>query len=114
MFQTSWFLVSLLTELGVLFVLRTHKPWLRSAPSPLLLWTSVATAVAALLLPFAGPVARLFGFIPLPGAMLASAIGIVLLYLISTEIAKRLFYHPRSAVRPAPGSVASGSAAATK
>jgi Mg2+-importing ATPase len=114
MFQTSWFLVALLTELAVLFVLRTRRPWLRSAPSPLLLWTSGATALAALLLPFAGPVARLFGFIPLPGGMLASAIGIVLLYLASTEIAKRLFYRSRGVLRHARGSVALGSATGRK
>jgi Mg2+-importing ATPase len=111
-FQTSWFLVSLLTELAVLFVLRTRRPWLRSAPRPLLVWTSIATAVAALLLPFSGPIARLFGFIPLPGAMLASSIGIVLLYVASTEVAKRLFYRPGGAMLRTPRLSGSGSATA--
>src|SRR4029079_19551632 len=37
-FQTSWFIVSLLTELSVVLVLRTHKPAFRSRPSRLLLW----------------------------------------------------------------------------
>jgi len=33
-FQTAWFVISLLTELAVLLVLRTHGPAWRSAPSP--------------------------------------------------------------------------------
>ena len=43
-FQTGWFVVSLLTELAVLLVLRTHGPALRSVPGRLLLWTTVAVA----------------------------------------------------------------------
>ena len=41
-FQTSWFVVSLLTELAVVLVLRTHRPAFRSTPSRLLLWTTLA------------------------------------------------------------------------
>ena len=40
-FQTSWFVVSLLTELAVVLVLRTHRPAFRSRPSRLLLWTTL-------------------------------------------------------------------------
>ena len=53
-FQTSWFVVSLLTELAVVLVLRTHRPALRSRPSRLLLWSTLAVAVATLAIPFLG------------------------------------------------------------
>ena len=33
-FQTSWFMISLLTELAVVLVLRTHRPAFRSCPQP--------------------------------------------------------------------------------
>jgi Mg2+-importing ATPase len=33
-FQTSWFIISLLTELAVVLVLRTHKPRLSQQPQP--------------------------------------------------------------------------------
>ena len=36
-FQTFWFVVSLLTELAAVLVLRTHRPAFRSKPSRLLL-----------------------------------------------------------------------------
>ena len=47
-FQTAWFVVSLLTELGVVLVLRTRGPAWRSRPSALLLWTTVAATAFAL------------------------------------------------------------------
>lgn len=37
-FQTTWFMISLLTELAVVLVLRTRKPAFHSRPSRLLLW----------------------------------------------------------------------------
>ena len=46
-FQTTWFVVSLLTELGVVLVLRTRGPAWRSRPSDLLLWTTVAATAFA-------------------------------------------------------------------
>lgn len=50
-FQTTWFVVSLLTELGVVLILRTRGPAWRSRPSGLLLWTTVAATVFALAVP---------------------------------------------------------------
>ena len=45
-FQTAWFMVSVLTELAVLLVLRTRRPAFRSTPGKLLVLTSAAVAVA--------------------------------------------------------------------
>ena len=80
LFQTAWFVVSLLTELAVLLVLRTHRPAWRSRPSTLLWASAAAVAVLALLLPYVGPTARLFGLVPLPAALLGSLLGVVLAY----------------------------------
>jgi len=91
-FRTTWFLVSLLTELAVVLVLRTARPAWQSAPSPLLLWTTVAVLVLACGLPYIAPVAGVFGFVPLPGMLLASALLIVVAYILCTEAIKRWFY----------------------
>ena len=48
-FQTSWFVITLLTELGVLQVLRTLRPAFRSRPGQLLLWTALGVTVFAFL-----------------------------------------------------------------
>jgi P-type Mg2+ transporter len=94
-FQTAWFVVSLLTELAVVLVLRTHGPALSSAPGRLLLWTTVAVAVLAVAVPYIGPFARVFGFVALPWPLLAASLAIVAGYILATETAKRRFYRHR-------------------
>jgi Mg2+-importing ATPase len=91
-FQTTWFVVSLLTELGVVLILRTRGPAWRSRPSPLLLWTTVAATVFALAVPFFGYGSRLFGFVPLSTVEMGTVVGIVAAYLGATEMTKRCFF----------------------
>ncbi|WP_231478088.1 magnesium-translocating P-type ATPase [Sphingomonas sp. UNC305MFCol5.2] len=95
LFQTMWFLVSLLTELVVVLVVRTRRTAIRSRPSATLLWSSVAAAGMALLLPYSDGFASLFGLVPLPPLMLAAAIAIVIAYAAVTEAAKRFFFRRR-------------------
>jgi Mg2+-importing ATPase len=94
-FQTAWFVVSLLTELAVLLVLRTHGPALRSVPSSLLMWTTVAVAAFAVAVPFVGPFARVFGFVALPWDLLGAMVAIVVGYILATELAKPWFFRNR-------------------
>jgi Mg2+-importing ATPase len=96
-FQTTWFVVSLLTELGVVLVLRTLGPAWRSRPSGLLLWTTVAAAAFAVATPFFGRASTLFGFVPLSAVEIGTALGIVAAYLAATEIAKRWFFRAQVA-----------------
>jgi P-type Mg2+ transporter len=96
-FRTTWFLVSLLTELAVVLVLRTARPSWRSAPGRLLLGLTAATALLACALPYMAPVASLFDLVPLAWPLLASALGIVLAYVLCTEAAKRWFHAARPA-----------------
>jgi Mg2+-importing ATPase len=91
-FQTTWFVVSLLTELGVVLILRTQRPAWRSRPSNLLLWTTIAATVFALAVPFFGRVSRVFGFVPLSLVEMSTVVGIVTAYLVATEVAKRWFF----------------------
>ena len=91
-FQTTWFVVSLLTELGVVLVLRTRGPAWRSRPSDLLLWTTVAATAFALATPFFGRVSALFGFVRLSPVEMGTVVGIVIAYLAATELAKRWFF----------------------
>jgi P-type Mg2+ transporter len=91
-FQTTWFVVSLLTELGVVLVLRTRGPAWRSRPSDLLLWTTVAATAFALATPFFGRASALFGFVPLSAVEMGTVVGIVIAYLAATESAKRWFF----------------------
>jgi P-type Mg2+ transporter len=95
-FHTAWFVVSLLTELAVLLVLRTRTAFWRSRPAPLLLAVTAAVAVLALALPYSGPLATLFGLMPLPACLMAVLLTIVLAYVSVTEVSKRYFDRGRS------------------
>jgi len=99
-FQTSWFVVSLLTELAVVLVLRTHRPALRSRPSRLLLWTTLAVAVATLAIPFLGPLSSVFGFVPLSAPQMGMVVAIVVGYIVATEAAKAWFYRAKIRAKP--------------
>lgn len=91
-FQSTWFVVSLLTELAVVMVLRTRRRFWSSRPGTVLLAATLSVAVLALALPFLPVVAPAFGLGPLPLPVLASCGGIVVLYLLATEVLKRAFY----------------------
>jgi Mg2+-importing ATPase len=91
-FQTFWFMVSLLTELAVVLILRTHRPAFRSRPSRLLLWTTLVVAAVTLAIPFLGPLSSMFGFVPLSVLEMGAVIVIVIGYIATTEGAKFWFY----------------------
>jgi len=92
-FQTAWFVESLLTELAIVLVVRTHKRLWRSHPSHLLAGLALGVGVIAIAIPFA-PFAGWFGFVPLAGPVLAGLLAITVLYVLVSEVTKgRLFAH---------------------
>ena len=52
LFQSSWFILSIITELMVLLVMRTQKPFFKSKPAPLLLYSTIGAGVITLILPY--------------------------------------------------------------
>jgi len=61
-FRTGWFIESLLTELVVVFAVRTRRVIWKSRPSQLLLFGSLAVAILAIALPYT-PVGAWFSFV---------------------------------------------------
>ena len=96
-FQTSWFLISLLTELAVVLVLRTHRPAFRSRPSRLLLGSTVAIVLATFVVPYLDGVSSIFGFVPLSPPQLAVSVAIVLGYIGATELVKAWYFRSENA-----------------
>jgi Mg2+-importing ATPase len=97
-FQTSWFMISLLTELAVVLVLRTRKPAFRSRPSGLLLWSTLAVATGTFAIPFLGGLSSVFGFVPLSAMELATVVVIVGGYILATEVAKAWVFRSEEAL----------------
>ncbi len=98
-FQSSWFVISVLTELMVLLVMRTRKVFYRSRPAPALVWSSLAVALAAVLLPYL-PFSSYLGLQPVQPLILGALLLIILLYIAATEAAKRIFYARAMMARP--------------
>lgn len=94
LFQTCWFIVSLLTELGVLLVLRTRKLAIRSMPSRGLLLSTAGIMVLTWALPWLGPVAHLAGLVRPSAGQLATLLLIVVGYLAVSELLKLWYYRP--------------------
>ena len=93
-FRSSWFVVSTLTELAVLFVLRTNRPFFRSRPGRGLLLSSLAIAAVTVAVPYSF-LAEPLGLDALPGSILLVLGLLVLLYVVANEAMKR-FLPPAS------------------
>jgi Mg2+-importing ATPase len=88
-FRTGWFIESTATELAVLLVLRTNRPFLRSRPARALLISSALLAAVTVALPYT-PLARPLGFVPLTGVILATLAGLTIVYVLANEVVKRI------------------------
>jgi Mg2+-importing ATPase len=90
-FRTGWFIESLLTELVISLVVRTRHLFFRSRPGTLLLVSSLALIGITLLMPYL-PFISVLGFVPLPLPVMLAMIGLTVLYVLATELAKKYFY----------------------
>jgi len=91
LFRTAWFVESLLTELVIALVVRTRRPFFRSRPGSLLLWSTVALTIVAVAIPYV-PFAGVFGFVPMSARLLGVVLAVTGLYVVATEVAKKWFY----------------------
>src|SRR5438552_8529122 len=83
-FQTGWFIESVLSELFILFIIRTHKNFIKSKPSKFLFILSVIGLVITLGLPYL-PFANQLGLVPLPMMNLGTILLIVIAYNATTD-----------------------------
>lgn len=90
-FQTGWFMESILTELLILFIVRTHFNFFKSKPGKFLLILSLLGLVLTIALPYT-PAAWIAGLIPLPLHILLLILGIVAGYVITADILKVWFF----------------------
>jgi len=90
-FQTGWFLESVISATLIVLVVRTRLPFFKSLPGKYLGIATSLIIAFVLVLPFL-PFASLFGFVPLPLAFYGWMLLIVSAYIISAEMAKKWFY----------------------
>jgi Mg2+-importing ATPase len=90
-FRTGWFLESVVSASLIVLVIRSRKPFFKSRPGKYLLMTTLSIVAVTVIVPFT-PFAKIFGFSPLPFSFLLLIGIIVLLYIVTAEIAKTIFY----------------------
>ncbi|GAB1646325.1 magnesium-translocating P-type ATPase [Krasilnikovia sp. MM14-A1259] len=95
-FRTGWFVESAATELVVMLVLRTSRPFFRSRPGWALLASSGIVAAIVLALPYT-PLAGPLGLTPLTAAVLVVLGLLTAGYVAANEIAKRWFSNDTAA-----------------
>ncbi len=86
-FQTGWFVESLVTQVLVLFIIRTRGRAWSNRPSMPLTVTAIVVVIIGATLPYTGLGARL-GMAPLPGSVFVFLVAVVTTYLGLVEIIK--------------------------
>lgn len=90
-FQTGWFIESIFTELAIIFVIRTRKPFLKSRPGKWMMLTSLIAMMITALLPLS-PFAGMLGLtIAHFGEAIALAL-IILAYALTADLLKLWFF----------------------
>lgn len=91
LFRTGWFVESIVTQVLVIFVIRTQRNPFKSLPNHWLTSTSLLVVAIAIALPYTF-VGRYFGFIPLPLTFFSILLAMGMIYLVMVELVKRWFY----------------------
>jgi Mg2+-importing ATPase len=105
LFRSGWFILSIITELLILLVMRTQKPFFKSRPSRPLLLATLGVSAVTLVIPYS-PLNALLGLTPIPLTTMLILMGISVLYIATSEVAKWIFYaRHREARPPAPRSL---------
>ena len=91
LFQTGWFMIGLTTQALVVLMVRTKKiPFIQSRPAPQV-FVSLLMAVVVGALVVLTPLAEQFDFVHLPNSYWLWYAGIVLAYMLATQLGKVLY-----------------------
>ena len=90
-FQTGWFLESVISAILIVLVVRTRLPFFKSLPGKFLSIATVFVLVLVLTLPLT-PLVLWFGVTTLPLSYYGWTLLVITFYLGSTDVAKRWFY----------------------
>jgi len=101
LFQTGWFIESMVTQTLVVFCIRTRRLFFHSKPATFLTVMNIGAIAGAIVLPFL-PLGDWFGFVAPPPLFFVFLLMATLAYLGLVEISKIVFY--RCLLRPKTGS----------
>ncbi len=90
-FRTGWFIESVVSASMVVLIIRTRRPFFKSRPGRYLMAVTLLVGAATFILPFT-PLSEPFGFTKMPVYFLAIVVVIVAAYIVTAELAKKIFY----------------------
>ncbi|BAO86429.1 cation transporting ATPase C-terminal domain-containing protein [Caballeronia cordobensis] len=91
LFQTGWFVESLMSQTLIIHIIRTAKvPFVESRASAALIATSLSVAAFGMILPYLS-LGSLLGFVPLPSTYWIGLLAMLTGYALLTHILKRWF-----------------------
>ncbi len=97
-FQAGWFLESIMTQVLVVYIIRTKLiPFKQSKPAGLLVASTLAVVTVALLMVLL-PLRTIFKFGLLSPIQIATLVGVVVIYLFFAEFIKARFYGSRTSL----------------
>ncbi len=91
-FQTAWFVTCLITELSIIFNIRTSKvPFTESNASPKLYVLTIFSMVLTIITPILLSKIKSFDFVILPASFYICLVALVLLYFLLVLLIKKLY-----------------------
>jgi Mg2+-importing ATPase len=96
--RTNWFIESILTELILLFSIRTKLPMYKatSSPSKIILFLTSFAAISTFAISFIPFTGKIFGFVSPSASSIVIILSVLAGYLLSTEIVKNSYYKRHS------------------
>ncbi len=92
MFRTGWFVESMVTQILMIFAVRTRRHIFASLPHWGVAALALGVTAGVVALPFVPVIGGWFDLVPLPSSFLAYLVLAVGGFLLATEAAKRAFY----------------------
>lgn len=89
-FRTGWFIESVISASFIVLIIRTRRPFFSSRPSRSLMVVTVLVGLFTIILPFT-PLSEPFGFTRISGYFLLAVAAIMVLYIMSAELVKKIF-----------------------
>ena len=91
-FRTGWFVESLVTQILMIFAVRTRRRLFTSRPQRMVVLLALGGAALTLALPFVPGVGRWFQFIHPPALYFGYLAAVTVGFLVTTELVKRVFW----------------------
>ena len=91
-FRTGWFVESLVTQILMIFAVRTRRHIFASRPHRAVTSLAIGAAVLTLAFPYLPGISQWFEFVHPPPMYFAFLLAVVLGFLVAIELVKRVFY----------------------